>query len=291
MAHFRAKTNLAKDCGLDSRLSSLQYLSDLSPFKVMTAYTKNTSTFVLLLFFGLFNTSCTFDSDQEKIADAQACLDKATSTTARACLARIEGVTQAKAYGIRCSVEYIERGFDDLNKLIGIFGPISGGEGSTANPLVSAMAGLAFDTRANAQLTQSYCTLSNSPGLVLLSSFSVMATVVGGASGILDDLQNPNISDEDKQAALEDAWKNLSQEEDKAVIGQTAKGLAAVYCAGEESASDPVCADMQQAIGANESDEVVGEKLSCIMSYSQEQLAGTDMGDPVLVGCRLLLAP
>lgn len=236
-------------------------------------------------------TNCNANSEATRLADAQSCIDKSTPENVRSCLTDVTGIETARAYELRCAVEYLERGFGQPDRLVSVFAPLTSGD-STSSPILGAMSVLAFDNQDAARLTETYCNRSGRPGLVLIASFTSMATLIGGAGGALADLTNPNLTEAQKEQALKDALTAIASDSgSNAELGSTVKNLTGTYCSA--GSTDPVCQDLIVTdSGGNElSDEEVGQALNCVLSYTSEELAGTSVStDPRLNECRTLLA-
>src|SRR5262245_51594471 len=84
----------------------------------------------LLLF-----TGCSKETDADKIADAQACLDTATAAEAATCVAKVDGLESPAAYLIRCAGKFVKEGYNDSTKLAAAMsntsGTDTGSDGST----------------------------------------------------------------------------------------------------------------------------------------------------------------
>ncbi len=134
---------------------------------------------ILFYIFGFVFLSSCGAKDADKIAEAQACLDKATAATVESCASKVSGLTSAGAYGILCSAKFISERFEDPNKYIDALNSISGGTGSSN--MMNLMGLLMFSTKGNITqdttnmaTTFDYCYKANTKGALLFSSFGYM---------------------------------------------------------------------------------------------------------------------
>lgn len=137
----------------------------------------------LLMGLLVFNSACNKETDADKIADAQSCLDVATSSDVAACVAKVEGIESEGAYRIRCAGKFVKEGFNNSTKLSTALSNISGTNSAGATGSVAMMAALAFTTEstsalnyASAQEAITYCGRAGSPGLVTLASLTFAST-------------------------------------------------------------------------------------------------------------------
>ena len=215
------------------------------------------------------------EQDVDKIGEAQECLDSATAETAASCEDLVSGLESEKAYMVRCSVAFLKQGFDDPSKFEEIFSALSPSEDSSgsSNPMLSAMAVLAFDTTENAADAQTKCDQSGSPGFIMLASMSNMATTIAG-SGTGDLLDTISSGGEVTPEQLEDALSNLDTSDDES-LGQSANLIADSYCSDSATADSDVCDDINQATSDDDTDAETGAKVSCLLEfdYTTELLA------------------
>lgn len=135
----------------------------------------------LALPFLLFS-GCKSNSDADKIATAQRCLDSASPTTAMSCVDSISDLTSSGAYLLKCAAQFIRQGFSDpatLAQAIGQMQSSNPGAGTTA----AAIDIFSFTTEGSASAnttlansTYGNCSKSNSGGMILFSFMSTTAT-------------------------------------------------------------------------------------------------------------------
>jgi hypothetical protein len=153
----------------------------------------------LLLLFSTTLISCGKETETDKIADAQACLDKATSANVSACVAKVEGLNSKGANLIRCVGTFVKQNLGSPSALAQIFTALDSNGGGGGDGTVAVMQAITFKANAggptpNAQdisdsnYAASICNQSNSPGLGMLSTLTVTATAVSS----LGDINNPS---------------------------------------------------------------------------------------------------
>ena len=86
-----------------------------------------------LMIFCLIAVGCGKKTDQDRIAEAQECLDKATRTTAVECSSIVDGMTSKASYLIRCVTEYEKEGFTDSSRLSSAMSQISTSSGASSS--------------------------------------------------------------------------------------------------------------------------------------------------------------
>lgn len=131
--------------------------------------------------------------EDANISKAQSCLDGATSSNASQCLSHISGIESAYAYKIRCSVGFLEQGFNSA-RFADAFRKLS--EKSATNSSVTAIAFMVFKdinavpAKDFAQNVNALCLKSLSPGLKTLSSLTLTATTAASLLGNLTTINN-----------------------------------------------------------------------------------------------------
>lgn len=140
---------------------------------------KKSIQFLLILLTGAFLTACGA-TDADKIGEAQACLDKATTTAqANVCTAKVSGIQTAAANGIRCSGNFIAEGFGSASKIVSLLqGLESGGIDALLGLLTFTSKGNINSDNENASETFQYCLNSGGKGSTLLMAFSNVTMAV-----------------------------------------------------------------------------------------------------------------
>lgn len=180
------------------------------------------SSLTILIAALIFNSGCNKETDADKIADAQSCLDAATASEADMCVSKVDGIESEGAYLIRCSGKFVKEGFNSPTKLASALANISGDNNAGADGSLAMMSALAFTAEstsalnaASASETISYCTKANSKGLIFLAGLTSTATslwsigeslsLTGGTpptAAELEQLMNDLVSNPDAQAAV-----------------------------------------------------------------------------------------
>lgn len=226
---------------------------------------------MLTLILGAFFTiGCSKATDEDKVGDAQFCLDDMPITGLSAgertsyvnnCLSKMDGVTTKQAQLIRCSSGFLIEGFSDPSTLANILKSFKNNQQNSSTALLGV---LAFKSKGNsltsssnedkvfAQETFNYCNSAGNPGYVLISSIANMATVISSISsngsieqGIADLLTN------------QDALASTSAE----VIGATAIVAHQTSCQTIDDSNRQVCTELGNAIASGASPEQIGSAL------------------------------
>ena len=197
-------------------------------------------------------TSCS-QKDADKIAEAQACLDKAEASGAYDCVDIIAGIETKAAYLIRCSADFIYQDFTNPNRLIEISEQMqsTGGSGATMaigllafNNTFGATSKLTLATQANTN-----CTKSESKGMALLASMAYIATTIdaSGAADIAADCDStaPGYN----PATCESSVNSAICDMDETTLGMTAIATYNSSCVGGSQSGSAMCA-IYEAAGA-----------------------------------------
>ncbi len=193
-----------------------------------------------ILAIAVFNISCESDDDN-KLAKAQACLDKVNDTNiaqAQACAAMVNGLTSPESYVIRCSVGFIV-GTVTATKIAAAFDDY---DAAPANLKAATLMGaLSHDSTAHAAETVAACKASKVASLDYLATLSQTGTIM-----------TTSASNDDPAAFLAycAGGGNVCQDE---VIGAAVTSMYSVYCIGD-AASNPACSDIGSAIAAGGGD-------------------------------------
>jgi hypothetical protein len=229
----------------------------------------------VLIFFAISLASCSKRSDSDKIQAAQSCLDTATTATWSECMTIVEGLESAGASNIRCVAKFIQQGFGSPLKLKDLIDAISNQSGSSESAAI--MSTLAFTAssdmsvnNSNAQEAFGYCKSSGSPGLILLSSFSQIATSVG----YLASLTSGQLND---PAQLLTAIGTLQNDPAaQAAVGSAAVAMYESNCSGSNASQNgDLCAQLSsgvQSAGGTSNPSAVGAKI--LACYANPNAAG-----------------
>jgi hypothetical protein len=137
-----------------------------------------------LVILSLLTVACGKETDNDKVADAQSCLDTATAADADYCVSKVDGIETANAYLIRCAGKFVKEGFNDPTKLSTALSNLSG-DSTGASGSTAMMAALTFKAETTSALNSTsaqqalvYCQRANSTGLILLAGLTQTATVL-----------------------------------------------------------------------------------------------------------------
>jgi hypothetical protein len=224
---------------------------------------------IILLLLISFVVSCA-ENDNDKVGDAQFCLDNLTDysmANVNACTAGLSGVESKDSYMVRCSANFIIEGFADPNKFLTAINQLS--SSSNSNPTTAMMGLLTFKSQGTdtagvqanknfAGQTFEYCKLSESAGSILISSFVNMATTIAAASTAAAALFEPGHTI--TQAEMQTALTELGNASDE-VLGSTAQAAYLTSCASGDETNTQLCATLTTAIGGSTDPEVIGAAL------------------------------
>lgn len=122
---------------------------------------------------------CGSSKDVDKIGDAQQCLNVATSATAMDCVSKVDGMTSAGSYNIRCAAAFVREGFANPTKYTAAFSGLDGGGTKSFMGLVSFSSAANITTdAANASTTFSDCYAAGAKGKTLISAFGYFSTAL-----------------------------------------------------------------------------------------------------------------
>jgi hypothetical protein len=206
-----------------------------------STFSKFASLSILItLTLGLFSCEKT---DDNKLADAQACLDKLRSTSldaaALACQSKVDGLTSPQSYVIRCSVGFFLGGI----KSSSIVAAYDSYTAAPANLKVATLMGaLSSNSVAQADSTFAVCQKSGVSSLIYLAALSQTGTILqdgAGGAGITDPATFiSNCANGGAGGICNDA-----------AIGTTVVVLYDSYCMGS-AADSLVCTQINGAIQA-----------------------------------------
>jgi hypothetical protein len=203
----------------------------------------------------LFLGGCGKQSEADLLAEAQLCLDKATSSTAQACALKIQALSSAQSYIIRCSADFIEAGFDSPNKLADALNQVSGGGTS------GMLSALAFTTKlsnstnttnaSNADQTFEFCKKSEQKGLSMIAMLAKTATQIAGlASGTGIDFDDPtSFTPTNISAAIADLV-NTANPAAQESVGSTVQAVYSSTCTAGSQANADICNQISAAAAA-----------------------------------------
>ena len=142
----------------------------------------------LPLIFLPFALGCA-NSNLDTIHDAQACLDKATSSTAMTCYSMVASDTTSSGSLIRCASILVYEGFGSATILQNAATQLNGSSAGNAAAALAFLADKGGNTwssttdASNAKNAATQCAASGSSGLSMLASLSSVATVASSLIG------------------------------------------------------------------------------------------------------------
>jgi len=168
--------------------------------------------------------------ENDKIGDAQGCLDQSPLSEVETCTSSIEGLESPKSYEIRCAAKFIREGYSDPTKYSDAFSKAgsSGSYSSFMNLLTfTSQNNIATDTE-RAHTAFDYCLKSEAKGSVLISAFTYFTM------GLYNFMYTKGVSSNCKQSPPYDLSSCLSS------LSGSANGLlAAADLAISTSTSSP----------------------------------------------------
>lgn len=211
----------------------------------------------------LFASSCQ-KKDSDKVAEAQACLDKATADTALACMDKVSGVEGEAADMIRCSANFIYQKFADPLRLSRIADQMKSGAGTSSASMALALLSFSRPDDAGAKAlaveTSKYCVSSKSKGMILLSQMALVgSTMAAAVAGLAQDC--------DASSATYDATTCHNQvvaaacQADAATLGTAALTAYQQSCQGSSQADSSVCQQFAQVTAGQTDPTTIGEGL------------------------------
>lgn len=226
-------------------------------------------SFILLLSLNII--SCSEDTEQKKLGEAQACLDRIPQDnpiSAQTCMSYVAGLDSKKADAIRCSIGFLAGGIT-TTRLVQAVKQINEGQDSEAT-FVSLLLFNGInpnDVSANATHTQAltnvtntvnYCNRSEVKGLMYLGNFAVVGTALIAAvlTGSNDAFwRNPQPTDIQSEvdgavAACTTTPENCNPE----TVGAAIIALGDSYCKSGDAAGDAQCLKVKEAIAAGGGD-------------------------------------
>jgi hypothetical protein len=205
---------------------------------------KQNSIFTVLVGGLLFLSACGKETDTDKIAEAQTCLDTATAATAATCVEKVDGLYSQGAYLIRCAGKFVVEGYNDSTKLATAMNQISGNTGSSGS--TAMMAALAFTAEAttalnstSAQQAFEYCTLAKSKGLILLSGLAQTSSVLADLAG------DTNLTGAELQALMGTQQNNPVAQ---AAVGSAVAAMYTTNCTNSQSTTGAYCEQFESAL-------------------------------------------
>lgn len=226
--------------------------------------------------------SCGKETDADKIADAQACLDKITSssdaTGIAQCKSLVEDISSTGAQAIRCYANFMREGFTNPSDIAAKLTDLDNGN------TVDFMSAVTFTTEAavednatNAKNTFQYCNESGGKGATIFSAFAYIPLAIletlndGGGAGTPASCRTKPynladcITDDAARGASSIIVSNPGNKKGPMIsaLGQTVIATHRVSCANSETNST-LCTMLENAIsngGGTSNPSGVGQAL------------------------------
>lgn len=221
-------------------------------------FSKKIATLILGLGAALLTGCEAEQTEKDMIAEAQFCLDKARdASSANACMSKIEGITSANAYALRCAAGFISSGITSASNLSQALTALNEDSGNNAVTMLDI---LNFGSVSDANRTADYCQKSQQKGLTLISALAKSATSLAEAAKNLNlgscvaGIDQCNA--EDLEQAITDILaeyqtdpNNLSAAAENALesVGGAIQSVYSTTCGGSSSANSQICDDINQA--------------------------------------------
>ncbi len=182
------------------------------------------------------------EKEDDQIYSAQICLNSATAGTVDACLAKISGVSSARAFVLRCSAEFIRANITTSTIVTAIENIEDNDAGNTEDPTIEFYNQFSFTSTASADTAVNYCSASGSEGLKLLALSAKTATVIKydilGGTLDLNALTN----------YTPDPDNNSTDKANLISIGETILDIAPIACnQGDSLQKTEVCDNINRA--------------------------------------------
>lgn len=222
---------------------------------------KNLNQVVLALLVIPVMMGCSKETDEDKVGDAQFCLDDIPitglpvperSSKINTCLDKMSSVNTKQANLIRCASGFMIEGFADPQRLLSIAAEMD--DSSNQDPTTALMGVLIFksqggdegvandDDKALAKKTFDYCNAAESSGYLMLASVANMATVIAASIGGI------NLS-----AGIDNLINNPDAVAAE-VIGATATAAYQTSCVNSNDSNSEICTQLGAAITSNGGD-------------------------------------
>ncbi len=214
--------------------------------------------------------------DDQNLAQAQQCLDKASPTTVDGCTSFITNDVSPKAYMIRCAADFIRNGFIG-SRIAEAFQKIKdNGSGQNVDAMGTALSFMAFPSMDLVNQAQSNCEKSGVPSMLRLVTMSSMATLLttatadligtpANADGTYSETQIKEAIDKftDLTSVTGTPEEQLAKiEERKEQLGAVVQAAAPAYCGeGSAFAEKEICTDLNAATAGGKSPSEIAEEI------------------------------
>lgn len=214
----------------------------------------------LVVLLSIHLISCGKETDADRIADAQACLDQASAANASECVSKVEGINTKGANLIRCVGTFMKQNLGTPSALASIFTALDSNGGGGSGGTIGIMNAISFKAGggtapngsdlSDANYASSICNQSNSPGLGMLSTLTVTATSISQLAGD-GTIDNGDLA----------ACATGCSPEQKEAIGSAVQVAYEANCANGGSSLGDVCTQLDSVIQNSGSNQAVAEAL------------------------------
>lgn len=232
---------------------------------------KNFLKLILCVVFASHLIACSEDTEQKKLGEAQACLDRIPQNnpiSAQTCMSYISGLDSKKADAIRCSIGFLAGGIT-TTRLVQAVKQIDEGQDAEAtfvslllfngiNPNDTSATATHTQAMTNVTTTVNYCNRSEVKGLMYLGNFAVVGTALiaavltGSNDAFWRDPQPTDIQSEVDGAVT--ACTTTPENCNPETVGAAIIALGDSYCKSGDAANDSQCLKVKEAIAAGGGD-------------------------------------
>lgn len=205
-------------------------------------------------------------SDDRTLAQGQACLDSATSSSALQCKDLVAGLSSQESNMIRCSADFIAQGFTGT-RIADSISQIKNSSGST-DGTTAMIAYLVFkSTSPSADTAVSDCTAAGSRSMLRLATATKLATTIASAAGILGSIDPTSATAASQmQAAVNSLASGSPSASDLTTLGNTAILANSAYCSdGSSYVGTDVCNDLKTALASSNDPQAIAQALLQVM--------------------------
>lgn len=215
-------------------------------------------------------TACESEEDRT-LAEAEACINSATSTNVDACMAKVDGLTSEDAYLIRCSAHFIAQNITETRLASAFTNIKSSSAVAGVTPTTIALSYMIFDETKlahNVAVSKSDCELSGAPSLSRIVSLAEIATTFAAAAGAANSGFTPGDT-----ASVESFIANFvanspgTVAQDETTIGNLAVGIRENFCVNNSPfTGTDVCTKMNQAFTSGVGNpQTIGQQIIALL--------------------------
>lgn len=210
-------------------------------------------------------TAACEQGDEDRMAQAQACLDRSTQANVSECELIVSGISGPRAGLIRCSANFITQGFTGA-KFANAFTALKTNT-SGFNSTLSMMSYLVFTVGADqtARLSATSvavqnCTESGLAGMIMFANFARAATILSSGLTI-----TPGTSPTPTE--LRDNLASITSSTDTE-LGTAVLSISSIYCSSTSSTKDVNFCAMVNSAAASGSAASVGSQMRTLLAQN-----------------------